>query len=177
MRNASNSVTTSVRFANGSGGRRRRSRMKNASSPAAKCASGRRFSGSTWHCPGANSSVTTRGSRLLALVERDYLRFLRPRLRPRLNRHLADALVAHAHDEPWAVVAVLDIVAQADAEADASRRIGRREVAADDVVAPMMIAHTSSVAHRHEGGVATMPVERCQRDGKPGYRWGKTGYC
>ena len=41
----------------------------------------------------------------------------------------------------------------------------------------MMITHTSSVAHRREGGVATMPVERCQRDGKPGYRWGKTGYC
>src|SRR5690606_23720072 len=99
-------------------------------------------------CPGANSSAITPGSRSLALVERDYLRFLRPRLRPRLNRHLADALVAHVHDEPWAVVAMLDIVSQTDAEADAGRRIGRREVAADDVGAFPIVSHTSSLPQR-----------------------------
>ena len=22
-----------------------------------------------------------------------------------------------------------------------------------------------------------MPVERCQRDGKPGFRWGEKGFC
>lgn len=26
-------------------------------------------------------------------------------------------------------------------------------------------------------GTKKMPIEHCRRDGKPGYRWGKTGKC
>src|SRR5690606_39791708 len=94
-------------------------------------------------------TVVRSGRRNLALpIHRQHLRIPDSWLRPRLNRHLADALVAHVYDEPWAVVAMLDIVAQTYAEADASRRIGRREVAADDVGVFPIVGHTSSLPQR-----------------------------